>query len=193
MSEGFMLLMDDPPAARELVAVLEEKLQAFVPRLAGLAGDLFFSPDNLDGQFIYPAVFDALLAPSYRATTDALGTSGKPLVVHAGGPVGQLLGSLAESGVAGVEGIAPPPQSDASLSQARALAGPDLTLWGGIPQDYLLATRTQEEFEQAVTAAVEKAREDGRVLLGVADRVPVDADPARLAALPQLAAKAIAR
>lgn len=190
MSEGFMLLMDDPPAARELVAVLEEKLQAFLPRLAGLAGDLCFSPDNLDGQFIYPAVFAEFMAASYRASAAILQSAGKPLVVHAGGPVGQLLGPLAESGVAAVEGIAPPPQSDASLSQARALAGPDLTLWGGIPQDYLLATRSQEEFETAVTMAAAEARADGRALLGVADRVPVDAEPTRLAALPKLAATA---
>ena len=39
---------------------------------------------------------------------------------------------LAEAGVDGVEGIAGPPQSDITLAEARQLAGPGITLWGGI-------------------------------------------------------------
>ena len=87
-----------------------------------------------------------------------------------------------------MEGIAAPPQSDASLTQARALAGPDLTLWGGIAQDFLLATCSEADFEAAVATAVGEADQDPRSLLGVADRVPVDAVPARLEALCRRAA-----
>lgn len=186
MSEGIMLLMESPPAMGEFLAILEEKLQAFAGELAALSVDLFFSPDNLDGQFIPPPTFDEHLAPSYRRTTELLHQSGKLLLVHAGGPVGRLLGSLAQAGVAGVEGVAPPPQSDASLSQARQLAGPDFTLWGGIPQDFVLSTRSTEEFETAVTQAVRQSGGDGRAILGIADRVPVDADLERLRAIPAL-------
>jgi hypothetical protein len=183
MSEGFMLLMEDPPAARQLVAVLEGKLQGFAHELTQLPGDLYYSPDNLDGQFVYPAVFADWLAASYETSTSIWAATARPLVVHAGGPVGQLLRPLAAAGVSGVEGIAPPPQSDASLKQARALAGPDLTLWGGIAQDFLLNTGSEADFEAAVAAAADEANQDPRSLLGVADRVPVDAVPTRLEAL----------
>jgi hypothetical protein len=88
-----------------------------------------------------------------------------------------------------VEGIAPAPQSDATLAEARTVAGPALTLWGGIPQDYLIAERTTEEFERAVAEAVAQAAGDPRMILGVADRVPVDADLGRLQALVGLAAR----
>ena len=193
MSEGIMLLMESPPAMGEFLAILEEKLQTFVGELAELSVDLFFSPDNLDGQFIPPPTFDEHLAPSYRRTTDLLSPSGKPLLVHAGGPVGRLLEPLAQAGVAGVEGVAPPPQSDATLSQARELAGPDFTLWGGIPQDFVLATRSAEEFETAVAQAVGESSGDGRAILGIADRIPVDADLERLRAIPALIEKTLAQ
>ena len=106
------------------------------------------------------------------------------LLVHAGGPIGQLLGPLAEAGVDGVEGVAPPPQSDASLAQARQLAGPRCTLWGGIPQDFVLAARSAAEFEAAVRQAAQEAGQDGRAMLGIADRVPVEVEWERLEAIP---------
>jgi hypothetical protein len=193
MSEGYLLLMEGPPAMGEFIGILEEKLQVFVRELAGLPGSLFFSPDNLDGQFIYPPVFAEFLSGSYGRTTQVLRRAGKFLVVHAGGPVGQLLAPLARAGVDGVEGVAPPPQSDTSLTQARGLAGPDLTLWGGIAQDFLPPARDREEFARAVAQAAGQAAGDGRVLLGVADRVPVDAELDRLEAIPSLIDQALGR
>jgi hypothetical protein len=188
--DGLMLLMGEGRAALvEMLGLLEEKLQALVEQVAGLPGDLALAPDNLDGQYISPRVFREQLAPSYRRTADALHAAGKSLVVHVGGPVKRLLPLLAAAGVDAVEGIAPAPQSDATLAEARTVAGPALTLWGGIPQDYLIAERTTEEFERAVAEAVAQAAGDPRMILGVADRVPVDADLGRLQTLVGLAAR----
>jgi len=192
MTEGFMILMENPPAMGEFLAVLEEKLQDFIEELAALPASLFYSPDNLDGQFISPPVFAEHMTASYSRTTEILHQADKQLIVHAGGPVGQILAPLVESGVDGVEGVAPPPQSDATLAQARELSGPNFTLWGGIPQDFLLSTRSTEEFETAVTQAVQESKGDGRTILGIADKVPVDADISRLEAIPQLIEKALA-
>ena len=186
MSEGPILLAMGYPEVSDLLAILEEKLQAFLPELAGLPADVIYSPDNLDRQFISPAVFGEHLSNSYGQTVAAL--AGRPLVVHAGGPVRDLLGPLAAAGVGAVEGVCGPPQSDASLGAAREAAGADLVLWGGIPQDALLATHNRQAFEAAVAAAADEARGDGRMILGVADRVPVDAELERLEAISGLIA-----
>ena len=82
-----------------------------------------------------------------------------------------------------MEGIAGPPQSDATLAEARQLAGPGLTFWGGIPQDLLQDIHTQDVFEAGVAEAILQANGDSRMILGVADRVPVDAEFARLQAI----------
>jgi hypothetical protein len=139
-----------------------------------------FSPDNLDGQFISPAAFQRHLAESYSQTAETLHREGKHLLVHVGGPIKHLLAPLAATGVDGLEGIAGPPQSDAPLAQARALVGPAFTLWGGIPQDLVLSTYDRKAFDAAVAQAAKEAQGDGRMILGVADRLPVDADLDRL-------------
>ncbi|MBN1836957.1 MAG: hypothetical protein JW820_13970 [Spirochaetales bacterium] len=179
-SDGLLLLWEQPDAVQELARILEEKLQELLSALTAFPGDLYLSPDNLDGQFVSPDMFAEYLAPSYQAAATLL--AHKPLVVHAGGPLRALLPKLGGCGVAAVEGVSGPPQSDATLAEAREAAGPGLTLWGGIAQDSLLPTVEQEDFESALAAALEQARQPGMVL-GIADRVPPDALPQRLDAV----------
>jgi hypothetical protein len=182
--EGLSLLGE--PAVAEILDALEAAMQDLVEQVARLPGQIAYSLDNLDGQYISPAAFDRHLAASYARTAEAVHAQGKVLLVHAGGPIRHLLAPLASAGVDGVEGIAGPPQGDASLAEARALVGPGFTLWGGISQDFLLSTYDREAFEAAVRGAVREASGDRRALLGVADRVPVDADVERLVEIAQL-------
>jgi hypothetical protein len=186
-SEGLMLFAGDGrPALLEMLTVLEDKLQTLVEQVAALPGDLLLAPDNLDGQYISPRVFRDHFTGSYRRTGEAARRCGKPLVVHVGGPIRRILPLLAEAGVDGVEGIAGPPQSDATLAEARQIAGPGITLWGGIPQDLLQDIHAPEAFEAGVAEALRQTAGDPRMILGIADRVPVDAEFARLQALPGL-------
>ena len=136
--------------------------------------------------FISPLAFEQWLAAGYARTAEVLHAHDKRLVVHAGGPVSGLLSPLAGAGVDAVEGVCGPPQSDASLAQAREHAGPTLALWGGIAQDVLLEATEQDDFEAAVAAAVSEAVVDDAAIIGVADRVPVQADLKRLEAIPEL-------
>jgi len=183
-SEGLLLLNE--PAVEQIISILESKLQRLVQEVAELAGPVVLAPDNLDGQFIPPGAFKAHMADSYRVTTETLHQHDKYLVVHVGGPIRHLLAPLAEAGVDGIEGVCGPPQGDVTFAEAREIAGPALTLWGGIPQDFVHDTHDREEFETAVASAAQEAAGDGRIILGVADRVPVDADLGRLEAIPGL-------
>jgi hypothetical protein len=72
------------------------------------------------------------------------------------------------------------------LEEARKIAGPALGLWGGIPQDAVLATTDAEGFETALAAAAEQARQPGTIL-GIADRIPPEAMPERLSAVARAA------
>jgi len=183
-SEGLLLL--DRPEVEAILSLLESKLQHLVEQITRLPGEIVLSPDNLDGQFISPGAFERYLSGSYRRTAEILHDHGKQLVVHIGGPIKRLLSALAATGVDGIQGICGPPQSDASLPEARDLVGPEVTLWGGIPQDALLKMHAWAYLEGAIIEAGEAAAEDPRILLGVADRVPVSADIERLKAMTTL-------
>ena len=188
-SEGLLFLRE--PIVEEINDVLEAKLQRLVREVAKVPGQLVLSPDNLDGQFISPRAFEKYLASSYRLTTEVLHQHDKHLVVHIGGPISRLLGPLAEADVDGFEGIAGPPQGDLSMSQAREVVGTQPTLWGGIPQDVLLEAHDRHEFEATVMQAVQETLGDDRMILGVADRVPVHAELSRLTAIPGLLERAL--
>lgn len=186
MSEGIMILMEQPPEMAGMLSILEGKLQSLVAEVAEMSGDIVFAHDNLDAQFVSPPVFQQHYADSYRATVDALQKANKHLLVHAGGPVNNLLKPLVDAGVDGIQGISGPPQSDATLEQAREAIGPQVTLWGGIPQDLALKTHDREDLDAVVMQTARQHREDGRVILGIADRVPAEADIDRIAAIPDL-------
>ena len=192
-SEGLMLFLEEPQAVQEIASTLEEKLAGLVDGIAALPGSMILSPDNLDGQFVTPAAFEENLAPSYRRTAGALHKHGKRLVVHVGGPVRRLLPLLAGCGVDCVEGVCGAPQGDSTLAEARSLCGPEMELWGGIAQDFLVANRTEAEFENAVAAALSEAANDANAIVGVADRVPVEALPGRLEKLVKIAAERFTR
>ena len=189
-SEGLMLLWEEQSLIEEILAILEEKLQAFVQIVSQLPHRVILSPDNLDGQFISPRLFKTHLAASYRHTTEVLHEYDQHLLVHVGGPIKHLLAPLAEAGIDGLEGIAGPPQSDATLTEARQIVGPNVTLWGGVCQDFLVEAYDQASFEAAIKQALRQAADDPRVIIGVADRVPVDAPLSRLEAIPALADQA---
>ena len=190
--QGLLLLMGrEKGALLEIHEVLENKLQTLVAEVVQLPGDLLLSPDNLDGQYVSPRVFWNQWADSYATTAGLARPRGLPLVVHVGGPSRRLLPLFASAGVDAVQGVAGPPQADATLAQARVETGPALVLWGGIPQDFLIPPRSRESFEAAVAQAAREAAADPRVLLGVADRVPTTADLDRLLAIPVLIEKAM--
>src|SRR5208282_4739718 len=187
-SEGLMFLLEEPAALREIADMLEEKISRLVSDVAGLPGDIVLSPDNLDGQFVPPESFEENFAPSYAKTARALHDGGKRLVVHVGGPVRGLLPGLARCGVDCVQGISGPPQGDSTLEEARQLVGTGPALWGGVPQDSLLASCGDGVFRAAAEAAFSQASVDPQVIVGVADRVPADALPDRIATLARMSA-----
>jgi len=179
-TEGLMLLFEAPEAIQQIVDALEERYHSLTSELAGLAPSAVLSPDNLDGQFISPALFDQHMRESYARSVQILHARGAKLVVHVGGPARGLLPGLAAAGVDVIEGVCAAPQSDAGLAEARGLCGPGPVLWGGIAQDALLATQGEEAFIAEVDKAISEAAAGGRAIVGVADRVPVEAVPARL-------------
>jgi hypothetical protein len=186
-SEGLMLFLEDPDTVRELAGILSEKMEGFLREIVRMPGSLVLAPDNLDARFITPDIFAESVAPLYARAAAALHAAGKGLVVHVGGPAAGIIPALAGCGVDCAQGVCGAPQGDCTLAEARAACGPGMTLWGGIPQDALLESCAQNDFEAAARAAFAEAAEDPRAVVGVADMVPVEALPERLEDLARLA------
>ena len=179
-SEGLMLLMDAEEIVKSIIEISRKQIVSLVENLsASTSGEIFFSSDNLDGQFISPSYFDDFLAEGYRDVAGTVKKRGGFLLTHCGGPAGRLLGPLNEAGVSGVAGICAPPQGDTSLAEARERAK-ELALWGGIAQNYLLPTDSTEDLDRSIDDAISFSGTDPGVIIGIADHVPLEADPDRL-------------
>ncbi|ACN17404.1 hypothetical protein HRM2_43480 [Desulforapulum autotrophicum HRM2] len=190
-SDGLMLLMGQGKAPlTEMMVLMEEKRLAILEEIAGLPGDIALAADNLDGQYISPPIFKGHLQESYEKTAAMFHNHGKKLMVHVGGPGKHLFPLLAQAGVDGVQGVSGPPQSNATLKEARKVSGPDFTLWGGIPQDLMISTHTESELMESIQEAIAHVRQDNRMIIGIADRVPVDCDFSRLQTTAKLIAAA---
>jgi hypothetical protein len=182
-SEGLMIAMEETEIIAGLVDLLEEKHTRLVKDLLGFPQTTFLAPDNLDANFISPGIFSTYMTAGYSRTSGTLHAADRTLTVHLGGNSRSLLAPLAACGVDCLEGICGPPQGDAAIPDARSLAGTGAILWGGLAQDYLLPSCTDEEFRHACTATMSEVQADGRAILGVADRVPPDAVFSRLESL----------
>jgi hypothetical protein len=180
-SDGLILMMAEEDRLTELLGVMEEKRRELIQNLAAdFSHSIFLAPDNLDGQFISPAAFENHLEASYRKTCETLHQRGNYLWVHIGGISKHLLPLLAGAGIDGLAGISGPPQSDAPLSEARKATGPEITLWGGIPQDYVMPMVDLPLLIKSIEEAKAFAESDNRTIIGVADHVPVEAEFSRL-------------
>jgi hypothetical protein len=193
-SEGVMLLMGQGKTRlTEMMVLMEKKRQTLVEEMASLPGDLVLSPDNLDGQYLSPTTFKDHFGVSYGITAETLHHHGKKIIVHMGGPGKHLFSLLAQTGVDGVQGVSGPPQSNANLAEAREKSGPHLTLWGGIPQDLMVRPHTKAELTASVHQAIFHSRQDSRMIIGIADRVPVDCEFSRLQTVADLVSVATDR
>jgi hypothetical protein len=180
-SDGLMLMMAEEDRLVELLGVMEEKRHELIQNLAAdFSHSIFLAPDNLDGQFISPASFKKYMESSYQKTCETLHRHENYLWVHIGGISKHLLPLLAGSGIDGLAGISGPPQSDAALPEARKATGPNITLWGGIPQDYVMPMHDVSVLIESVEEATAFAKIDNRTIIGIADHVPVDAEFSRL-------------
>jgi hypothetical protein len=179
-SEGLMLLLDAEDIIKTIVETADKKLQQLVADLSKCAETIFYSPDNLDGQFVSPPYFSEYLAESYSKSSQTLHENGKYLTVHAGGPVGSLMEAVSKTGIDAIAGICGPPQGDTPMKEAREKAGDKLVLIGGIPQDYLLPSVKIGELEKALELTMAEAESDSRIIISIADHVPIDADISRL-------------
>jgi len=79
------------------------------------------------------------------------------------------------------ESVCPRPMTRCTLREARAGMGPRTTVWGGIPSLALLPAHMDDRaFDAYLDDLFAEARSGRRLILGVSDNVPPDADLGRL-------------
>ncbi len=103
--------------------------------------DYFITWEDSSTQNYSPDLYDRYIGAEITQWCDLLKTHGKQYVQHACGHVRALIEPMRTSGVVAVESLSPRPTGNLTLAEARALAGPDLGIIGGIePTQFLHLT-----------------------------------------------------
>ena len=138
---------DHPDKIMELVRIYESKRLTLIKKIVSIPEALVFtSGDNMDSMMYSPSIFEDYCGRSFRQIAEVLHSEGKLLFTHACGQLTDVIGLCADSGVDGMEGMAPPPLGDLDFSKGRALLGPKFVIQGGMTlvEEEMNGTDTRE-------------------------------------------------
>ena len=143
--------------------------------------------ENIDAALNPPPIWHEHLAPYYARRIDQLHEAGKIVHIHVDGSMRALLPHLRACAWDGLEAATPQPQGDVSLEEIKQLVGEDRVLLDGIPALYFLPDLYPvEELVDCVRRIVQLFYP--RVILGISDELPPDADIGRVRLVGRLVA-----
>ena len=136
---------------------------------------------NYDQNITWPPFFEVEIAPWLRNVSDRLHAAGKLLLCHTDGENEALLPFYPSCRFDVAESVCPAPMTRCSLAEVRAGLGPQVTVWGGIPSMALLKDSMDDAvFERYLDEVFAELGNGDRLILGVSDDVPPDAEFDRL-------------
>ena len=181
MDQFFYLYVDAYEGLVELAERMTPVYEAILETVAGSDAEVVFWGANYDQDLTWPPFFAEHIAPWLRRVSDRLHRSGKLLLTHTDGENQGLLPLYGDCRFDVAESVCPEPMTRCTLAQLREGMGDQTTVWGGIPSVALLPDAMDEAaFEAYFDKVFAELGTGERLILGVSDNVPPDADLGRL-------------
>ena len=181
MDQFFYLYYDEREAMERLGRRMEPFFEACLDAVLDCEAETFLWGANYDRDLTWPPFFAEQIAPWLRRVSERAHAAGKYVVTHTDGENEGLMDQYVNCGFDAAESVCPQPMTKLTLAQTRAGMGPDITVWGGIPSVALLPeSMTDREFETHLDELFGQLGSGERLILGVSDNVPADADLSRL-------------
>ena len=183
MDRFFYAYVDDPAGLHRLCDRMEPVFAGILEALARCDAEVLFWGGNYDQDLTWPPFFRGEIAPWLRRAADRAHAAGKHLLTHTDGENQALLPLYPACGFDVAESLCPAPMTRLPLRALREGFGEAVTVWGGVPSVALLADSMDgPAFDHWLDElAAELERDPRRIIVGVSDNVPPDADLERLA------------
>jgi hypothetical protein len=179
-------IADYPNEVRTLVEAINRRNLAVLDAIIDGPFQVLLVSDNFDSNVQTREFFDAYSRDYYTEVAGRLHKKGKHLAVHVDGEMRGALGLMGDCGVDCIDAATPRPMFSLTPSEARAEAGTDMILSGGIPPTVFGTQGSDAEFEGAVRNWLETRWTSARLILAAGDQVPPDASLSRIRSLPDL-------
>ncbi|OHB55970.1 MAG: hypothetical protein A2Y07_06185 [Planctomycetes bacterium GWF2_50_10] len=184
-----MAMFDAPEETKALIESVNKCNIRILDELIDGPFEVLIISDNFDSNVQNPKMFNEYSRAYYAEVAQRLHARSKYLAVHVDGEMNGCLSNFAQCGADCIDAATPAPMFTLSPAQARAQAGKDMILSGGIPANIFGPTATDEEFEDCVVQWLETRHDSFRLFMAAGDQVPPDASWDRIAKLPALVEK----
>jgi hypothetical protein len=182
MESFIYLYMDEPESLHRFAERLIPFFEAALAAILQCEAEVVWWGANYDQHVTWPAFFRDEIAAWLRSTGDRVRERGKLLATHADGENLNLLPLFPACRLDVAESVCPKPMTHHSLAELRRGMGATTTVWGGIPSVALLDNSMSEpQFAVYLDEAFAELGTGERLILGVSDNVPPDANMDRLA------------
>jgi len=181
--ENFIYLYMDEE--REQLIELAKRMEPFWEKMldAVLAckAEVVYWGGNYDDNITWPAFFEEEIAPWLKKAADRLHAAGKFLLTHTDGENERLLPLYRQCEFDVADSVCPKPMTRCTLKELREGMGPDVTVWGGLcTVAFLDDSMSDASFEAFLDQTFSELGTGNRLILGVSDNVPPDANLSRL-------------
>jgi len=179
--EFFYLYSDERDAVTSLAARMEPYFHQVVAAVAACEAETVMCGGNFDQNLTWPAFFEAEISPWLRRVSERMHAAGKIVVSHTDGENQMLLPLYRTAGFDLAEAVCPRPMTRCTLKEVREGMGPSVAVWGGLCSTAFLRDSMDEAaFEAHLDQTFGELGDGGKLILGVSDNVPPDADLGRL-------------
>ncbi len=181
MEEFFLSYAEAPLALRQLAKRIEPLYEAVLETVLLCNAEVVFWGCNYDDALTWPAFFQEEITPWLKRVGERLHTADKFLLTHTDGENKGLLPYYAPTGMDIADSVCTTPMTKSSLAEVREGMGPTITVWGGLPGAIFLEdSMSQGEFKKYMDELLEELGNGDKLILGVSDNVPPDANMDRL-------------
>ncbi len=181
MDQFFYLYADEKDGLVELSRRMKPFFEAVLQALVTCDAEVVMWGANYDRDLTWPPFFSEHIMPWLKRVGERLHEGGKFLLTHTDGENEGLIPLYRECGFDVAESVCTEPMTKLSLAEIRAGMGASTTVWGGIPSVALLPESMDDQtFERYLDTVFDELGAGVRLILGVSDNVPPDADLSRL-------------
>ena len=182
MEPFIYLYMDEPATIHRFADRLTPFYEAALEALLQCEAEVVWWGANYDQYVTWPTFFRDEIVPWLLRIGNRLRENGQLLASHADGENERLLPYFPDCRLDIAESVCPEPMTRNSLAELRRGMGRTTTVWGGIPSVALLDDSMDEpRFAAYLDSVIGDLGTGERLILGVSDNVPPDANLDRLA------------
>ncbi len=181
MENFFVLYVEERAALESLAARIQPLFDAMLDAVFQCSAEVFLWGANYDRDTTWPPFFVEQIQPALKRVAERAHRAGMLLLTHTDGENAGLLQHYPACDFDVGESVCPAPMTSLTLAQIRGGFGPRAAVWGGIPCVVLLdASSSEAEFQKHMDQLFASVGSGERLILGVSDNVPPEANMVRL-------------